>query len=208
MGDGTRANETTSRRLSSCGIGENSLTCVPARFKNLTDEIQAMRSRLIQESDKQCPAIAMTQREDSSSSVTLRALPWALVVSNHRPPPCKGEDDESPTSEDPENPSSDGDNDYMHCDGFVRLCTPCVARMWHEIRSQREALTANHVSPGPKLPTPSQAPRSRGSKTYAPCLLPPLLSATRRPDLSDAMSERLRRTEALIASDAVEERDP
>ena len=35
---------------------------------------------------------------------------WALVVSNLGPPPCKGEEDESPTSGDPENPSSDPEN--------------------------------------------------------------------------------------------------
>ncbi len=37
--------------------------------------------------------------------------PWALVGSNHRPPPCKGEDEESPTSEDSETPTSDGEKE-------------------------------------------------------------------------------------------------
>jgi hypothetical protein len=33
------------------------------------------------------------------------------VVSNHRPPPCKGNEEESTTSEDPEKPTSDEKNE-------------------------------------------------------------------------------------------------
>jgi len=41
----------------------------------------------------------------------VRTFWWALVVSNHRPPPCKGEEGNAFTSDDAEKPTSDDESD-------------------------------------------------------------------------------------------------
>jgi hypothetical protein len=44
--------------------------------------------------------------EEPAGPITLtKSFWWALVVSNHRPPPCKGEESESPSSADTEKPN-------------------------------------------------------------------------------------------------------
>src|SRR6266511_845934 len=54
------------------------------------------------------PALAITARKWALSCNVISGRWW---YSNHRPPPCKGEEGESASCDDAERPTSDGEND-------------------------------------------------------------------------------------------------